>query len=156
MFVSSIRLPIIYLTALTCALSARAEPNSAAHIKLNQAAFESAIQLIERGRFILDSRTRWHADKPSTAEENNFIQRYGLKEYAKWHLGIDDRYGEGTKARSKFPFGDFNSVHRCGLLAVKSRARQFNYTEIAEAATRLESAMASQSANQTRPTKKHR
>lgn len=29
-----------------------------------------------------------------------------------WHLGVDDEASEHTKARYKFPYGDFARVHR--------------------------------------------
>ena len=62
---------------------------------------------------------------PSANEENEFIRVHGFAEYAKWHLGLDDRFPENAKRRYKFPYGDFKDVHRCGLLAVKARARQY-------------------------------
>jgi hypothetical protein len=61
----------------------------------------------------------------------------GFSEYAKWHLGIDDRYPENTKRRYKFPYGDFKNVHRCGVLAVQTRAREYRYSEIEAAAAQL-------------------
>jgi hypothetical protein len=59
----------------------------------------------------------------------------------KWYLGIDERYGVNTKRRYKFPYGDLKNVHRCGLLAVRARARQYGYTEIESAAAELERAI---------------
>ena len=53
------------------------------------------------------------------------------------NLGIDDRYAENTKRRYKFPYGDFKDVHRCGVLAAQSRAGQYNYYEIENAAAQL-------------------
>ena len=69
--------------------------------------------------------------------ENEFIRVHGFAEYRKWYLGIDETHGEGTKARYKFPFGDFKNIHRCGLLAVRSRAHQYGYVDIENAAIRL-------------------
>src|SRR5262249_731402 len=40
--------------------------------------------------------------------------------------------------RYKFPYGDFKNVHRCSLLAVKARARQYGYAQVENAATELE------------------
>ena len=74
---------------------------------------------------------------PMAEDENEFIRAHGFAEYSKWHLGIDETHAEATKARYKFPFGDFKNVHRCGLLAVKSRAHQFGYADIEKAATQL-------------------
>ena len=62
---------------------------------------------------------------------------YGMTEYAKWHLGIDNRHSALSKAHYKFPFGNFDVLHRCGLLAVKERAREFHYDDIESAADQL-------------------
>jgi hypothetical protein len=105
--------------------------------KLNQIAFESCKELIRRGRVIIDKKGAWGQHQPSPEEENEFIRVHGFEEYAKWHLGIDEGRPEATKARYKFPCGDFKNVHRCALLAVKSRAAQFNYDEIEKAASDL-------------------
>jgi hypothetical protein len=50
---------------------------------------------------------------------------------------VDDGASEQTKARYKFPFGDFEKVHRCGLLAAEVRAGQRKYRDIEDAAIRL-------------------
>jgi len=106
-------------------------------IKLNQIAFESGKELIRRGRVIIDKKGAWGQHQPSLEEENEFIRLHGFEEYAKWHLGIDEGRPEATKARYKFPCGDFKNVHRCAVLAVKSRAAQNNYDEIEHAASDL-------------------
>jgi hypothetical protein len=107
-------------------------------IKLNENASAFAAQLIKEGHVITDGKGAWRGHRPSANEENEFIRVHGFGEYAKWHLGIDDRYPENTKSRYKFPYGDFKNVHRCGLLAAKARARQYGYTEIENAAAELE------------------
>lgn len=106
-------------------------------IRLNQIAFESSEELIRQGRVIIDKKGAWGQHQPSLEEENEFIRLHGFEEYAKWHLGIDERHAENTKARYKFPYGDFRSVHRCALLAAQSRARQHGYAEIGSAAASL-------------------
>jgi hypothetical protein len=105
--------------------------------KLNQIAFESCKELIRQGRVIIDQKGAWGRHQPSLEEENEFIRLHGFEEYAKWHLGIDEDRREATKARYKFPCGDFKNVHRCALLAVKSRAAQYNRDEIEHAASEL-------------------
>jgi len=110
-------------------------------IELNETAFKFAAELIKKGQAVADGKGAWSRDRPSAQQENEFIRRYGFAEYAKWHLGIDQRLPENTKGRYKFPFGDFNNVHRCGLLAVKARARQYGYAEIENAAGELERAI---------------
>ena len=116
-----------------------AEPRDT--IKLNQNAFAFAEQLIKKGRVIVDGKGAWSGHRPSPDEETEFIRVNGFAEYAKWHLGIDDRFSANTKRRYKFPYGDFKNVHRCGVLAVKARAGQYGYTEIENAAAELEHAI---------------
>jgi len=129
---------IILVGAIGAAL---AEPRG--RIRLNENAFAFAAQNIKDGRVIVDGKGAWNEHHPSADKENDFIRRHGFVEYAKWHLGIDDRFAENTKRRYKFPYGDFQNVHRCGLLAVKARARQHGYAEIENAAAELERALKS-------------
>ncbi|MGZ4258573.1 MAG: hypothetical protein ACXVRE_12495, partial [Gaiellaceae bacterium] len=42
-----------------------------------------------------------------------------------------------NKGRYKFPYGDFENVHRCGVLAAESRAGQYKYFDIENAAAHL-------------------
>ena len=106
-------------------------------IKVNLAAQEHAKNLIQQGHVIVDKRNVWSEHQPSAEEENEFIRQHGFEEYAKWHLGIDERHAEDTKARYKFPYGDFKNVHRSALLAAKGRARQHSYSDIENAAVQL-------------------
>jgi hypothetical protein len=107
------------------------------HLKLNEDALAFAVQLVKQGHFIADSKGAWSEHRPQTFEENEFIRLHGFSEYAKWHLGIDERYAEKTKQRYKFPYGDFKNVHRCGVLAAQARAGEYRYSEIENAAVRL-------------------
>jgi hypothetical protein len=106
-------------------------------VTLNTAALRYAKQLINDGRVVVDRKGAWAKDRPSPELENEFIRQYGFGEYAKWHLGIDERYAENTKRRYKFPYGDFRNLHRCGVLAVQSRAGEYRYSEIENAADQL-------------------
>jgi hypothetical protein len=130
-----LRLPLVFLCIVSCAFSAE-RPNVPA-IRLNPAAPEFAQQLIRKGRVVSDRKGAWAGHRPSRDQENEFIRLYGFPEYAKWHLGIDERHAMNSKARYKFPYGDFESIHRCGLLAVKSRAREYQYDDIESAAADL-------------------
>ncbi|MGE5214000.1 MAG: hypothetical protein ACM3NN_09955 [Nitrospirota bacterium] len=114
-----------------------ARADSDADIKLNENAAAFASQLIRHGHLVADGKGGWHEDKPSPAVENDFIRLHGFAEYAKWHLGVDERYAANTKRRYKFPYGDFTNVHRCGLLAVKARAAEHKHRDIEGAAARL-------------------
>jgi hypothetical protein len=106
-------------------------------VKLNRGAFDYAKELINEGRFVYDERDAWSEHQPSSEDENEFIQAHGFSEYARWHLGIDDAEDEQTKKRYKFPFGDYKKVHRCGLLSAESRAGQYKYLDIENAAAHL-------------------
>jgi hypothetical protein len=106
-------------------------------VKLNENAFTYACELVARGDFVLDKNDAWRDHHPTSHEQNAFIRSRGFEEYGKWHLGIDARHAEHTKAAYKFPFGDFRKIHRCALLAVKSRAHQYGYASIEKAAVRL-------------------
>jgi hypothetical protein len=106
-------------------------------VKLNKQAFEHATELIEQGKFVFDEKDMWSEHQPSTQDENEYIREHGFGEYAKWFLGIDTDEDEDNKGRYKFPFGDFEKVHRCGVLAAESRAGQYKYDDIEDAAAHL-------------------
>jgi hypothetical protein len=55
----------------------------------------------------------------------------------KWYLGIDGQEDPDNKGRYKFPYSDFDKVHRCGLLAAESRAGQRKYYDIELAVAHL-------------------
>src|SRR5205085_2905225 len=92
---------------------------------------------IEERRYVLDDRDAWSEHQPSAQRENEFLERHGFGEYARWYLGIDDEQAEDTKGRYKFPYGDFTRVHRCGVLSAESRAGQRKYFDIERAAAHL-------------------
>jgi hypothetical protein len=106
-------------------------------VRRNDRAFENAQDLIAGGQYVLDDRDAWSEHQPSTQQENDFIAQHGISEYARWHLGIDDDEDEDNKGRYKFPYGDFEKVHRCALLAAESRAGQRKYYDIELAVAHL-------------------
>ena len=106
-------------------------------VKLNTTAFKHAKRLIKDGKVVVDERDDWSEHQPTAEDENHFIEEHGFDEYAKWHLGIDDEKDEDTKGRYKFPYGDFERVHRCAVLAAESRAGQRRYFEIELAVAHL-------------------
>ena len=106
-------------------------------VKLNRTSFEYAKELVTQGKVVVDERDAWSEDQLSTQEENEFIDTHGYAEYAKWHLGIDDEQDESTNSRYKFPYGDFNKVHRCAVLSAESRAGQYKHLDIERAAAHL-------------------
>jgi hypothetical protein len=106
-------------------------------VVLNRRAFAHAKELIAEGKFVSDERDAWSEHQPSARKENEFIERHGFGEYAKWYLGINDQASEDTKARYEFPYGDFEKVHRCGVLTAESRAGQYKHYDIENAAADL-------------------
>lgn len=106
-------------------------------VKLNRRAYEHAQRLIEEGRVVLDDRDAWSEHQPSAQQENKFIEEHGLDEYQKWYLGIDDEEDEDNKGRYKFPYGDFEKLHRCGVLSAESRAGQYKYDDVETALAHL-------------------
>ena len=106
-------------------------------VRLNRTAFDFARQLISEGQFLFDDRDAWSEHKPTAQQENQFIEQHGFALFAKWHLGINDAKSEHTKGRYEFRYGDFQKVHRCGLLAAESRAGQYKHFDIERAAAQL-------------------
>ncbi len=106
-------------------------------VKLNKDAFEHAKSLISKGKVVSDKKDQWSEDQPSTEKEDKFIKSHGFEEYAKWYLGINEGQNKNTKGCYEFPYGDFEKVHRCGLLAAETRAGQYKHTDIEKAVTQL-------------------
>jgi hypothetical protein len=106
-------------------------------VMLNQSAFDHARNLIKQGKCVSDKKDAWSEDQPSTRQEDTYLQKHGFDDYSKWYLGIDPDENKDTKDRYKFPYGDFEKVHRCGVLAVETRAGQYHYDDIEAAAAEL-------------------
>ncbi|HEX8329731.1 MAG TPA: hypothetical protein VF629_19495 [Hymenobacter sp.] len=105
-------------------------------ISLNPQAVAYARRLIQDGK-LKNDQGQWGEHNPDTAEENAFLEKHEMEEYANWHLGLDMSKGEDTKGRYHFPYGDFRTVHRDGLIAAKERAAQQGYTDVENAADEL-------------------
>jgi hypothetical protein len=106
-------------------------------VKLNGRAYEHAKRLIEEGKFIDDERDAWSDHHPSTRTENEFIKKNSFLEYSKWFLAVNDEYEEESRRHYEFPYGDFENVHRCGILASQSRAGQDKCSDAENAAADL-------------------
>jgi len=105
-------------------------------ISLNPQAVIFAKKLIQDGK-LKNDEGHWSQHNPGSDEENAFIQKHEIEDYGNWHLGLDMSKGEDTKGRYKFPYGDFKTVHRDGLIAAKERAAQQGYADIEKAADEL-------------------
>jgi hypothetical protein len=106
-------------------------------VRLNNRAFDHAKKLVKDELVVLDERDDWSEHRPSAKEENAYLEEHGFTGYQVWYLGVDDEQAETNKGRYKFPYGDFEKVHRCALLAAESRAGQNKYTDIELAAAHL-------------------
>lgn len=106
-------------------------------VSLNERAADHATTLINEGEVVADTRDEWSEHQPSTNDENRFIDNHGIREYAKWHLGIEDEDDEDNKGSYKFPYGDFAKVHRCAVLAAESRAAQYHHNDVQNGAAHL-------------------
>ncbi len=106
-------------------------------VKLNTKGFDHAKKLVAEGKMVYDERDDWSEHQPSAAKENAFIKDHGWSEYSRWHLGIDDEAKAETKEHYKFPYGDFEKVHRCGVLSAESRAGQYKYFDVERAAAHI-------------------
>ncbi|MCE7982510.1 MAG: hypothetical protein DYG89_15065 [Caldilinea sp. CFX5] len=106
-----------------------------AKLKINEQALKKAHGLIKSHHYVLDSD--WSDAQPSEADENHYREAHGWDAYGEWFLGLDPDAGAETKQRYKFPYGDFQRLHRSGLIAAKQRAAQNDYLAIEEAADEL-------------------
>ena len=104
---------------------------------LHEVAFEHAKALVSEGRVAYDERDAWSEHQPSAEQENEFIRLHGFTEFGKWYLGIDEAMDKNTKGRYWFPYGDFEQVHRCGVLTAESSGGQYKHYDIENAAAHL-------------------
>ncbi len=103
--------------------------------RVNKDAVAHAEKLIDAGK--VDDETEWSDAAPSTDEENAEVEKHGYEGFGLWHLAIDADASEETKGRYAFPYGDFRTVNRAGLIHAKQRAAQNGHDEIETAADRL-------------------
>lgn len=106
-------------------------------IELNRPALKHARSLVREGKVVRDERDDWSEAAPSADDENQFIARHGWTEFSHWHLGVDRSEDSETKKAYTFPFGDFRSVRRSGVISAESRAGQYDHTEIRDELRKL-------------------
>lgn len=104
-------------------------------MQLNPAALEKAKALIDEGKFRIN--TPWREVQPSPTAEDKYLAMHGWDAYAQWYLAVNPQAAEGTKERYLFPVGDFNAVHRSGIVAAKSRAEKEQNADLAAAAEEI-------------------
>ncbi|RBY87653.1 hypothetical protein [Blastococcus sp. TF02A-30] len=99
--------------------------------RVNHDAVKQARQLIDDGK--VDDTTEWSDAAPSADDGNTELEEHGWHAYAAWHLAIDEDANEETKARHRFPYGDFRTVNRAALIHGKQRAAQNGHDDVEEA-----------------------
>jgi len=103
--------------------------------KVNRRAVAHARKLIAAHKYVLDSD--WGEAQPRTDDENAFLKRHSWKDYAEWHLGLTESATDETKSRYAFVFGDFERIHRSGIIASHFRAAEWRHKAVELAAHRL-------------------
>ena len=103
--------------------------------RVNEAGIRHARELIDAGQY--DDSTGWSEAAPSTEERNEEIDEAGREEWSSWYLAEDLDAGEQTKARFRFPYGDFSTVNRAALVHAKQRAAQNDHADVERAADEL-------------------
>lgn len=106
-----------------------------ASYSVNKAALAHARELIEARRYVL--RSDWGERQPRAVDQNRFLKTHSWNAYAAWHLGLTDGAADETKARCAYVFGDFQRIHRTGIIAVLYRAAEWRHKAIEKAAYQL-------------------
>lgn len=102
---------------------------------VNWPAVARAGQLIDARQYVLSSE--WGDVQPRADDENAYLASHAWDEYAKWHLGLTEGAADETKARYAFVYGDFQRVHRTGLIACVYRAAEWRHKAVELAAHNL-------------------
>ena len=103
---------------------------------LNQKAVDHAKQLIEEGKYEPGDKD-WSDHQPTSEDENQYLEDHSWDEYSKWFLSIEEDGDKDEKETYGFPYGNFQKVHRGGLIAAKQRAAQHDHPEVEKAADEL-------------------
>ena len=115
--------------------SAPGHSEPVATYRVNKRGVAKARELIDARRYRV--RSQWADVQPSAAEQNAFLATHSWHEYASWHLALTDGPSDESKARYAFVFGDFQRLHRIGLIACYYRAAEWEHTDVMVAAHKL-------------------
>ena len=99
---------------------------------VNEPAVAHARELIRARQYVLQSD--WGKVQPGASQQNKYLKSHSWEEYAQWHLGLTEGVNDETKARYAFVYGDFQRVHRMGLIASMYRAAEWRHKAIELAA----------------------
>ncbi|MCK6577370.1 MAG: hypothetical protein L6Q98_04620 [Anaerolineae bacterium] len=101
-------------------------------IKVNEAAVAHAHQMMDEGRYRINSV--WRDNKPTVGSAAAYAAEYGADEAARWYLAVNPDVPPGSPDHLLYPIGDFSNVHESGLRAARERAEVDGQAEIAAAA----------------------
>jgi len=100
-------------------------------MQLNPLAVQKAHQLIDHGLFRIS--TPWQRIQPTPNAAQKYLTANGTEAYSAWFLAVDPSLPEDDPARYQWPIGDFNALHRSGLIAARDLAHKHQLAEIAGA-----------------------
>lgn len=106
-------------------------------IKLNEAGFEHAKELIKGGLEVEKKAGDWEQHKATKDEIDKFLETHYLEEYGLWFLGINTDFPDNDKDRYVYPYGDLKIVHKDALATAIAQATKQGHKEIVEAASKL-------------------
>lgn len=106
-------------------------------IKLNEAGFEHAKELIKGGLEVEKKACDWNAHKATEDEIDKFLETHYMAEYGLWFLGINTDMSENAKERYVFPYGDFKIVHKSAIIIAEEDAARKGAREVQHAAKQL-------------------
>lgn len=106
-------------------------------IKLHQAGYDHAEDLIEQGVEVEHDENNWDEVKPTIDDKLNYLDAHSIDEYGLWFLGIDPSKPADNPDKFVYPTGDFNVVQKSALVLAEKNAKRNNHSDIEQAAQRL-------------------
>jgi len=103
-------------------------------LKISSKSVSQAKSLIKAGK--VNTTGSWGFDSNDRNALLNSVNGDWSK-YAAWFLVYDDEADEDTFQRYKYPYGKGGKVWRRGVIAIKTRAAQNNWSELADIADSL-------------------
>lgn len=104
-------------------------------VKLNPQALEHAKQLLDDDLYMIN--TSWNSSAPTAEQERRYLESNTWDDYGKWYLGIDSDQSADSPKRYQLPYGNFQKLHRSGVIAARQRAAQEHQQEIVDGADEL-------------------
>ena len=106
-------------------------------IKINQAAYDHAVEIIKDGLEVEHDVSNWKEVKPDVDEMARYLNTHSLDEYGLWFLGINSDADQNSKDKFVYPYGDFSVLHKSALIAAEQEAGNKHLHEIKSAAQKL-------------------